>query len=76
MPKDKVVKTYSIGASSFFCENCGHSTHSTNTTMRIYKSGAEVQVDHCEDCKVTQETEFIKGPTTRVKNKENKQDGN
>ena len=70
MLKDKVIKTINLGSSGFFCENCLCSRNSTNTTIRIYKSGIETQIDHCAECKVTQETEYIKGPTLRVENKD------
>ena len=72
MSNHKPVKTISIGSAGFFCENCGRSATSTNTTLRVYKDGREVQIDHCGECKVTQETEFWRGPTTRVQNKETK----
>lgn len=66
----KPTKTISIGVRSFYCENCNAVRYSTNTTLRIYVYGVEVQVDHCETCGRIQETEFIKGPTVRYKNKE------
>ncbi len=66
--KDKVKTTYSYSAKSFFCEACGGTRLSTNTTIRIYKSGREVQVDHCEVCKYEQTTEYWRGPTVRIQN--------
>lgn len=65
----KPTKTISIGARSMWCENCNRTTHSTNTTLRIYKRGTNVQIDHCAECKMTQETEYIKGPSVTIKNK-------
>lgn len=45
-------------------------TMSTNTTYRIYPSGAEVTVEHCHACKSTQITEYIEGPTVKIQNQE------
>lgn len=65
----KAVKTISIGARAMWCESCVRTTHSTKSTLRIHKNGTEIQIDHCAECKSTQETEYIKGPSVKIRNK-------
>jgi len=53
-----------------WCEACNGTTVAKWTTTRFYKSGREVERQLCEECDITQETEYFKGPTTRIKNKD------
>jgi len=64
------IKTIHLGTRPMWCENCGGLTYSSKTTLRIYRGGKEVQLDKCEDCNKTQETEYFKGPSTRIQNKD------
>gem|GEM_PF-5422706 len=70
MGQDKCVRTYSISSRGFYCERCNAIRGSINTTIRVYASGIEVQIDHCDDCGQEQQTEFFKGPTIRIETKE------
>jgi len=58
-PKDEIIKVTKKYDYAMFCDRCDRITISTNTTYRTYKSGTEVKVEHCEECKCTQETEYI-----------------
>ena len=67
---EKPVKTINLSSATFYCENCCSPRVSNNTVVRIYASGREVQIDNCEDCGNRQETEFWKGPKTRIQNQD------
>lgn len=65
---DKLLKTYSIGSQSFYCENCVSTRFSPTTTIRIFESGIQVEINKCDVCKKEQQTEYFKGPTIRLQN--------
>ncbi len=67
---DKVIRTIRISAGSMFCEACNSTRPAKWTMTRIYKSGKEVERQICAECENVQETEYLKGPTTRIENKD------
>lgn len=70
MAKDKVLEETQRGEMAMWCETCNRQTVSRHTMFRLYRSGYEVRIDNCTDCGNRQETEYIKGPTVRIKNKQ------
>lgn len=66
---EKLLRTIRTNSRGMFCESCNRSTVAKRTTTRIYKGGREVERQLCGNCGDTQETEYFKGPTTRIKEK-------
>jgi len=66
---EKPIRTIRANSGAMWCESCEHQTVATHITTRIYKGGKEVERQVCSDCENIQETEYFKGPTTRIKNK-------
>jgi len=52
-----------------WCNNCDQLTCSTNTTYRVTKTGKNIVIQHCDQCKVTIESELVKGTTVKIINK-------
>jgi len=48
-----------------FCDFCGI-TYSVQTTIRLTPDGHEILVEYCGHCMRKSETEFVKGPSTRI----------
>lgn len=48
-----------------WCDWCGIST-SAQTTIRITSDGHEILVEYCSHCMRKSETEYVKGPTTKL----------
>ncbi len=69
MDTEKPIDTKYIKSGSMWCEMCESTTVANYTTTRFYTGGREVEVQKCSECKNIQETEYFKGPTTRIKNK-------
>ena len=67
---EQPIDTKHIKSGSMWCEMCESTTIAKYTTTRFYKGGREVEVQKCSECNNTQETEYYKGPTTRIKNRE------
>ena len=66
---EKPLRTVKTKSSSMFCESCGTQTIAKRTTIKIYKNGREVEREVCSECEITQETEYFKGLTTKIRNK-------
>lgn len=66
---EKPLRTFSISSGTMWCESCERTTFAKWTTTRIYKGGREVERQLCSECNNTQETEYFKGPTVKIKNK-------
>lgn len=66
---EQPIRTHSVKAGSMWCETCETSTTAVYTTTRFYTGGREVERQMCSECKNVQETEYFKGPTTRIKNR-------
>lgn len=62
---DNVLKK---GASKMWCDNCDQLTCSTNTTYRTTKKGKSIVIQHCSICKMTLETEVVRGPHISITN--------
>lgn len=69
MPVEKPLETIRITSGAMWCENCEHNTLAAWTSTRIYTHGKEIERQKCRECNRVQETEYFKGPTTRIKNK-------
>lgn len=66
---EKPLRTTRRTHGSMWCETCGQATGSKWTQIKIYKNGREIERQLCIECNTIQETEYYKGPTTRIKNK-------
>jgi len=49
-----------------WCDWCATTTRSVQTTFRVTKDGHEILIEYCENCLRKSETEYIKGPTTKL----------
>lgn len=50
-----------------WCENCDGNTPCAQRTVRITKDGREIIIEYCEVCMMRTETEYLMGPTVRLK---------
>ncbi len=66
---EKPLRTVKAKSSAMFCGSCSVMTIAKWTATRIYKNGRQVERQLCSECNCIQETEFIVGPTTRIRNK-------
>ena len=49
-----------------WCEWCADIAIAAQTTIRIDKDGHETVIEYCGHCMRRTETEFFKGPTTKI----------
>lgn len=66
---EKPLSTVRTRYGSMWCETCIAATLAEWTSTKIFKNGREVARQKCRECDTIQETEYWKGPTTRIKNK-------
>lgn len=70
MSHDTLIKEVTQQGGGFWCESCNAVRTATKIVRHIFKSGRELQVSWCGECGSREETEFFKGPTVRIKNRE------